>query len=94
VTSVPASPLVSRVLVTWLELTVVGLAGAFLGGTVGGLGAFVVYLATTLLSVGILFHNVNALVTARLAGREGSDADATPRGPDSEPVGEEAVDEL
>jgi hypothetical protein len=93
VTSVPASPLVSRVLVTWLELTVVGLAGAFLGGTIGGLGAFVVYLATTLLSVGILFHNVNALVTARLAGQEGPNPGTTARDA-SEPVGEEAADEL
>ncbi len=94
-TATPPSPLVSRVLVTWLELTVVGLAGAFLGTTVGGLGAFVVYLATTLVSVGILFHNVDALVTTRLAD-SGRGAAAAPRpgAGESEAVGEEPVDEL
>jgi len=80
------SPLLSRVLVTWLELTVVGLTGGFVGTTVGGIPAFVVYLATTLLSVGILFYNVNELVTARLRG-----ADATAGA--SEAVREESVDE-
>lgn len=54
----------TRILVTWLELTLTGLVGAFVGTSVGGVPAFVVYLATTLLSVGILFHNVNELVKA------------------------------
>ncbi|WP_246985493.1 hypothetical protein [Halorientalis marina] len=94
-TTARPSPLVSRVLVTWLELTVVGLAGAFLGTTVGGLGAFVVYLATTLVSVGVLLYNVDALVTTRLADG-GRDAATTTRADaaDSEAIGEESVDEL
>ncbi|WP_435115777.1 hypothetical protein [Halolamina sp. C58] len=58
-----ASPnLGSRIVVTWAELTVVGLAGGILGTTVGGPPALVVYFATTLLSVGILLYNVNVLV--------------------------------
>lgn len=94
-TAAPSSPLVSRVLVTWLELTVVGLAGAFLGSTVGGLGAFVVYLATTLVSVGILLYNVDALVTTRLAdGGRGAATTTRPDAAESEAVGEEPVDEL
>ncbi|ELZ09575.1 hypothetical protein C478_15387 [Natrinema thermotolerans DSM 11552] len=52
----------SRVLLTWLELTVVGITGGLLGATVGGPPGFVVYLMTTLLSVGIVFHNVNELI--------------------------------
>jgi hypothetical protein len=54
--------LVSRVLVTWLELTVVGLAGAFLGAAASGPVAFVAYLATSLATVGVLLYNVNELV--------------------------------
>lgn len=57
----------SRVLVTWLELTLAGTAGAAIGTTLGGPPGFIVYLLTTLVSVGILFHNVDALVSARLA---------------------------
>ncbi|SEO55938.1 hypothetical protein SAMN05216388_101463 [Halorientalis persicus] len=56
----------SRVLVTWLELTLAGTAGAAVGTTLGGPPGFIVYLLTTLVSVGILFYNVDALVTARL----------------------------
>ncbi|MFB6101355.1 MAG: hypothetical protein ABEJ73_02185 [Haloplanus sp.] len=56
--------LVSRVLVTWIELTVVGISGGMLGGTLGGPPGFVVYLLTTLLTVGILLYNVNELVAA------------------------------
>ncbi|WP_211290270.1 hypothetical protein [Natrinema ejinorense] len=59
----PSPPrLGSRVLVTWIELTVVGITGGLLGATVGGPPGFVIYLATTLLTVGIIFHNVNELV--------------------------------
>jgi membrane protein DedA with SNARE-associated domain len=58
--------LFSRIVVTWIELTVVGLAGTFLGTSIGGPPAFIVYLATTLLSVGVLLYNVNALLTTRL----------------------------
>ena len=52
----------SRIVVTWAELTVVGLAGGILGTTVGGPPALVVYFATTLLSVGVLLYNVNELI--------------------------------
>lgn len=58
----PAPKLGSRVAVTWAELTVAGLVGGVLGTTVGGPPGLVVYFATTLLSVGILLYNVNALV--------------------------------
>ncbi|OAQ54292.1 hypothetical protein HTG_01770 [Natrinema mahii] len=63
----------SRVLLTWLELTVVGITGGLLGATVGGPPGFVVYLATTLLSVGIVFHNVNELIKGwlRATGADG-----------------------
>ncbi|NHX36681.1 MULTISPECIES: hypothetical protein [Halolamina] len=54
----------SRVVVTWAELTVLGLAGGILGTAVGGPPALVVYFATTLLSVGILLYNVNELIRA------------------------------
>lgn len=56
----------SRVLVTWFELTLVGLVGGALGTIVGGPPGFVIYLTTTLLSVAVLLYNVNELVTARL----------------------------
>ncbi|GAB6860139.1 hypothetical protein ACFR97_11715 [Haloplanus litoreus] len=58
--------LASRILVTWVELTVVGIAGAAVGNTLGGPPGFIVYLATTLLSVAVLFHNVNELIAARM----------------------------
>lgn len=62
-TSDPSSPrLVSRVLVTWIELTVVGITGGLLGGTVSGPPGFVIYLATTVLIVGVIFYNVNELI--------------------------------
>jgi hypothetical protein len=57
-----APKLGSRIVVTWAELTVVGLAGGALGTSVGGPPGLVVYFATTLLSVGILLYNVNVLV--------------------------------
>ena len=56
----------SRILVTWLELTVVGITGGILGAAVGGPPGFVIYLITTLLTVAIIFHNVNELVKAWL----------------------------
>lgn len=59
----PSGPrLVSRVLVTWLELTVVGIAGGLFGATVGGPPGLIIYLITTLLTVGIVFYNVNELI--------------------------------
>jgi len=51
--------LASRVLVAWIELTVVGITGGLLGAAIGGPLGFIIYLATTLLTVGILFYNVN-----------------------------------
>jgi hypothetical protein len=58
----PEPRLVTRVLVTWIELTLVGLTGTLLGATVGGPPGFIVYLVTTLVTVGILFYNVNELI--------------------------------
>ncbi len=51
---------------TWLEITVVGITGGLLGGAVGGPPGFIVYLLTTLITVGIIFHNVNELIKAWL----------------------------
>lgn len=59
--------LLSRIVLTWLELTVVGIVGASLGTVVGGPPGLIVYFATALVSVGVLFHNVDELVTRRLA---------------------------
>ncbi|MFD1585537.1 hypothetical protein ACFR9U_00975 [Halorientalis brevis] len=66
--------LLSRVFVTWLELTLAGITGGIVGTSIGGPPGFIVYLLTTLVSVGILLYNVNELVTAHLAA-----ADATQR---------------
>ena len=60
----------SRILLTWIELTVVGITGGILGATIGGPPGFIVYLATTLATVAIIFYNVNELVSARLRARE------------------------
>ncbi len=59
----------SRIVVTWVELTALGLAGGMLGTTVGGPPALVVYFATTLLSVAILLYNVNELVQRSIAAQ-------------------------
>jgi hypothetical protein len=59
--------LLSRILVTWIELTAVGVTGGVIGNTVGGPPGFVVYLATTLISIGIIFYNVNELIERHLA---------------------------
>jgi hypothetical protein len=68
----PTPRLGSRILVTWIELTVVGITGGLLGDAVGGPPGFIVYLLTTLVTVAILFYNVNALVAwwVRAAGVE------------------------
>ena len=55
----------SRALVTWAELLVVGFAGSALGGATSGPPQLVVCLATTLVSVLVLFHNVDRLVAER-----------------------------
>lgn len=65
-----SSMLASRVLVTWAELTAVGIAGGFVGGALGGALQYLTYLVVTLLSVGVLFYNVDAHLTARLAEAE------------------------
>ena len=52
---------------TWSEVTVVGLTGGVLGISVGGPLDLIVYLVTTLLSLGILLYNVNELIKRRIA---------------------------
>ena len=64
----------SRIVVTWAELTVVGLAGGIPGTSVGGPPALVVYFVTTLLSVGILFYNVNELIRGWVTADGAADA--------------------
>jgi hypothetical protein len=54
--------LVSRVLVTWLELLLVSIGGGLLAASADGPVGFVVFLATTLASLGVVFYNVNELV--------------------------------
>lgn len=55
----------SRAFVTWVELVAVGFAGSALSGATSGPPRLVVYLATTLVSVGVLFYNVDRLVRSR-----------------------------
>lgn len=67
----------SRVLLTWLELTVVGITGGVLGATVGGPPGFIIYLMTSLVTVGIIFYNVNELIKGWIemnGADEGKDA--------------------
>jgi hypothetical protein len=59
--------LLSRVLITWVEVIAVGFAGAALGTAASGPPQLVVYLATVLASVGALLYNVDKLIQARLA---------------------------
>ncbi|WP_435348843.1 hypothetical protein [Haloarchaeobius sp. HRN-SO-5] len=54
--------LASRVLVTWLELLLVGIVGGLLATTTEGPVGFVVFLATSLASLSVVFYNVNELV--------------------------------
>ncbi|WP_193309165.1 hypothetical protein [Halorubrum halophilum] len=58
--------LLSRVLITWGELVVVGFAGAVLGGAASGPPQLVVYFATILASVAVLLYNVDRLIAARI----------------------------
>lgn len=58
----------SRVLVTWFELTLAGLVGGIVGTSLGGPPGFIVYLLTTLVSVGILLYNVAVIVDERVDG--------------------------
>jgi hypothetical protein len=59
--------LLSRVFVTWVEVIVVGFAGAALSGAASGPPQLIVYLATVLASVGALLYNVDKLVQQRIA---------------------------
>ena len=61
-----STQLLSRILLTWGEIMLVGFAGAALGGATSGPPQLVVYLATTLLSVAVLLYNVDKLIQARL----------------------------
>ncbi|MFC6784446.1 hypothetical protein ACFQFH_02685 [Halobaculum halobium] len=60
--------LLSRVLITWAELLVVGFVGAALGGAASGPPQLIVYLATILGSVAVVMYNVDRLVAARIRG--------------------------
>jgi len=66
--STVGTPLISRVLVTWAELLVVGFAGAALGGAASGPPQLIVYFATILASVAVVMYNVDRLVAARIRG--------------------------
>ncbi|WP_135825122.1 hypothetical protein [Halorussus ruber] len=55
-----------RSMAAWVELTIVGGAGAIAGSFLSGPVQFVVFLATTLVSVVVLFHNVDKLVSDRI----------------------------
>lgn len=75
--------LLSRVLVTWIELTVTWIVGGYLGTTLGGPPGFIVYLLTSLVSVGVLLYNVDALVATRVGERAPADARANAPADDS-----------
>ena len=60
--SSPEPQLLSRIIVTWIELTIVGLTGGILGTAVGGPLSLIAYLVTTLVSVGVIFYNINELI--------------------------------
>jgi hypothetical protein len=59
--------LLSRVLITWAELLVVGFVGASLGGIASGPPQLIVYLGTILGSVAVVMYNVDRLVIDRIA---------------------------
>ena len=65
-TSAGTGRLLSRVLVTWVELTVVGFAGAAVGGLTSGPPQLVGYFATVLGLVAVFMYNVDQHVTDRL----------------------------
>lgn len=62
-----ATWLVSRTLVTWAELVVVGFGGTALGTAVTGPPELIVYFTTVLVTVGVLLYNVDQLIQHRLA---------------------------
>jgi hypothetical protein len=65
----PKTWLVSRILVTWVELVVVGFGGTALGGAVSGPPELIIYFATVLVSVGVLLYNVDQLIQQRIDTR-------------------------
>ncbi|GAB3316999.1 MULTISPECIES: hypothetical protein [Haloplanus] len=67
----PDTRLLSRIVVAWVELTLVGFVGAALASATSGPPRFVVFFGTTLLTVGVLFYNLDRHVTARLAASDG-----------------------
>jgi len=66
----PETWLLSRIVVTWVEVIAVGFAGAALGGAASGPPQLIVYLATVLASVGALLYNVDKLIQRRLAQQQ------------------------
>ncbi len=64
----PTTLLASRILVTWIELVVVGFGGTALGGAVSGPPELIVYFATILVTVAVLLYNVDQLIQQRLSG--------------------------
>jgi hypothetical protein len=63
----PTTLLASRILVTWIELVVVGFGGTALGGAVSGPPELIVYFATILVTVAVLLYNVDQLIQQRLS---------------------------
>ena len=66
-TSAGTGRLLSRVLVTWVELTVIGFTGAAVGGLTSGPPQLVGYFATVLGLVAVFMYNVDQHITERLA---------------------------
>ncbi len=69
-TSIPSNSeprLLSRIVVTWVELTVIGFGGGAIGTSIGGPPGLIIYFSTTLVSVGVLFYNVNELIKQWIA---------------------------
>jgi hypothetical protein len=62
--------LLSRTVITWVEVVTVGFAGAALGGAVSGPPQLIVYLATVLASVSALLYNIDKLIRQRIAERQ------------------------
>ncbi|MFB6235998.1 MAG: hypothetical protein ABEH81_05510 [Halopenitus sp.] len=60
----------SRILITWVSLTAVGVVGGLLSSAVQGPVGFVIYLAVTLASVAVLLYNVNELVKGWVAASQ------------------------
>lgn len=58
---------------TWIEVTLVGTLGSVLGASGGGPLGLIVYLLTTLVSIGVIFHNVNEFIKRWLAYELSSD---------------------